>query len=63
MKNKETYDAIGCDKCNGTGYCERIGLFEILIISDEIKEGDHIYTGVSGKKSKDGTQRRPPRMF
>lgn len=38
LKNKRTYDAIGCDKCNGTGYCDRIGLFEILTINDELKD-------------------------
>ena len=33
-----TYDAIGCDYCNNTGYYNRIGIFEILDITDEIKE-------------------------
>ena len=34
----KTYDAIGCKKCNNIGYYERIGVFEVLDISDEIKE-------------------------
>ena len=36
--NIKTYDAIGCDDCNGTGFYGRIGVFEILNITDEIKE-------------------------
>ena len=34
----DTYDAIGCKHCNNTGYYERIGLFEVLNLTDEIKE-------------------------
>lgn len=36
--NKKTYDTVGCDKCNHTGYLGRIGVFEILVVDDEIKE-------------------------
>ena len=28
----------GCDKCNNTGYKGRVGLIEVMIISDEIRE-------------------------
>ena len=38
FSNKVTYDAIGCDKCNHTGYYERIGIFEVLVVTDEIKQ-------------------------
>lgn len=38
LKGKKTYDAIGCDYCNNTGYYDRIGVFEILDITDDIKE-------------------------
>jgi len=38
FSNKKTYDAIGCEKCNQTGYFGRIGVFEVLVINDEIKE-------------------------
>lgn len=34
----KTYDAIGCQECNNTGYYDRIGIFEILNVTDEIKE-------------------------
>ena len=31
------YRAVGCDKCDGTGYSGRLGLHEMLVGSDEIK--------------------------
>ncbi len=34
----KTYEAIGCKHCNNTGYYERIGVFEVLNLTDEIKE-------------------------
>lgn len=37
LNGKKTYDAIGCKKCNNTGYYGRIGIFEVLILSDEIR--------------------------
>ena len=33
-----TYDAVGCKHCNNTGYYDRVGVFEVLDLSDEIKE-------------------------
>lgn len=44
--NGNTYDAIGCPHCNNTGYYERIGVFEVLKITDNIKEAI-----VNGKSS------------
>ena len=38
FNGKYTYDVKGCKKCNNTGYYGRIGIFEILNISDELKE-------------------------
>ena len=35
---KHTYDAVGCEKCNNSGYYGRIGMFEVLNITDQIKE-------------------------
>jgi type IV pilus assembly protein PilB len=35
----------GCEKCKNTGYKERIGLFEVLLFSDEIR--DMILSGAS----------------
>ena len=34
----KTYDAVGCEKCNNSGYYDRIGIFEVLNIEDDIKE-------------------------
>ena len=34
----KTYDAMGCKYCNNTGYYERIGIFEVLNVTDEIKQ-------------------------
>lgn len=36
--NKKTYEAVGCKKCNNVGYYGRIGVFETLDVTDEIKE-------------------------
>lgn len=38
FKDKFTYTPVGCKNCNNTGYYERIGVFEILSLTDEIKE-------------------------
>ena len=38
LKGKKTYDAVGCKHCNGIGYLDRIAIFEILQVNDEIKE-------------------------
>ena len=38
LEGVKTFDAIGCDYCNNTGYYDRIGIFEILDIDDDIKE-------------------------
>ena len=43
--NKKTYDAVGCSKCNNIGYYGRIGVFETLDVTEEIKE--LIVTGAS----------------
>ena len=36
--NLKTYDAVGCKKCNNFGYYGRIGVFETLDVTEEIKE-------------------------
>lgn len=38
FEGKNTYDAIGCEKCNHTGFYDRIAVYEILIIDDNIKQ-------------------------
>lgn len=34
----KTYDPVGCKDCDNTGYFSRIGVFEILNITDNIKD-------------------------
>ena len=38
LDNAKTYDAVGCEKCNNSGYFDRIAIFETLLITDSIKE-------------------------
>ena len=38
LENAKTYDAIGCEKCNNSGYFDRIAIYETLLISENIKE-------------------------
>ena len=38
LKGKKTYDAIGCKHCNNIGYLDRIAIFEVLQMNDEIKD-------------------------
>lgn len=38
LENAKTYDAVGCDKCNQSGYFDRVAIFETLLITDPIKE-------------------------
>ena len=37
LEGKKTFDSVGCKKCNNTGYYGRIGIFEILMINDELR--------------------------
>jgi type IV pilus assembly protein PilB len=34
---QKIYRGQGCSRCNGTGYYDRIGVFEVLTMSDEVK--------------------------
>jgi len=38
VKDKTFYHGKGCDYCNGTGYRGRVGIFEIMVFTDEIRE-------------------------
>ena len=37
-KGQEIYKSKGCKECNETGYKGRIGIFELFLVNDEIKE-------------------------
>lgn len=38
LKNVKFYKGKGCDECANTGYRGRIGIFELLIMTDKIRE-------------------------
>ena len=38
LDGKKAKQAVGCSHCNHTGYYNRIGIFEVLIINDAIRE-------------------------
>jgi len=38
VRGKKFYYGKGCDQCNGTGYRGRIGIFEIMIFNDELRD-------------------------
>ena len=37
-KEMKTYKGRGCQTCNGTGYKGRVGLYEVLEVTDDIRE-------------------------
>jgi type IV pilus assembly protein PilB len=36
--DKELYYGRGCDQCNSTGYRGRVGIYEIMMLNDEIRD-------------------------
>lgn len=32
------YKACGCERCSGTGYRGRVGIYEMMVVTDELKE-------------------------
>ena len=38
VEGTKFYRGRGCDRCNNIGYYGRLGIFEILIINDELRE-------------------------
>jgi type IV pilus assembly protein PilB len=38
VKGKKFFYGRGCNSCNGTGYKGRIGIFEIMVFNDEIRD-------------------------
>ena len=38
IKGKKFYYGRGCSKCNSTGYKGRLGIFEIMVFNDEIRD-------------------------
>jgi type IV pilus assembly protein PilB len=38
LRDKKFFRGMGCDACNNTGYKGRVGLFELMIMNDELRE-------------------------
>ncbi len=38
VEGKSVFRGTGCDKCNNTGYKGRFGLFELMIVTDDIRD-------------------------
>ena len=38
VKGKKFFYGRGCKQCNGTGYRGRVGIFEIMVFNDEIRD-------------------------
>jgi type IV pilus assembly protein PilB len=54
------HEAVGCDRCGGTGYRGRIGIYEMMVVSGQIKEMilKRVSTGeVSGVAEAEGMAR------
>ena len=51
LKGGKLYNAKGCNKCINTGYSGRVGLYELLIITPEIRK--HIMSHADANAIKD----------
>ena len=51
LADKKFYKGAGCDACNNTGYKGRIGLFELMVLNDELR--DMIMQNMSTDKIRD----------
>src|SRR5690606_16703929 len=38
IEGRKVYRATGCDHCRGTGYSGRVGIFELLEMSPDLRE-------------------------
>ena len=38
VRGQEVLSRCGCEKCNNTGYKGRVGLFELMIMNDEMRD-------------------------
>jgi type IV pilus assembly protein PilB len=59
VRGKMFYYGRGCDRCNNTGYKGRIGIFEIMIFNDELREliMNHASTNVLRNAARKGGMR------
>ena len=43
LQNAKLYEPVGCKYCNDVGYYERVALFEVLCLDDNLKAGQHSF--------------------
>jgi general secretion pathway protein E len=41
LKDGQTYNAVGCDQCNQTGYKGRTGIYELLTVDEKVRQMIH----------------------
>ena len=51
IKDRTFYRGRGCDSCNNTGYKGRVGLFEFMVMNDDLR--DMILQGASTDELRD----------
>ena len=59
FSNNKLYKSRGCDKCNNTGAKGRTGIFELLLVTDELRElisSKPKLTDLEAQAVKDGTE-------
>ncbi len=57
ITNQKYYKGAGCDACNNTGYKGRVGLFELMVLNDTIREmvmGNASTDNIRDQAQKDG---------
>jgi len=57
LEGKTFYRGAGCDACNNTGYKGRVGLFELMVMNDTIRElimGNASTDAIRDQAQKDG---------
>ncbi len=57
VEDKKFYKGAGCDTCNNTGYKGRVGLFELMLMNDTIREmimGNASTDEIRSQAEKDG---------
>jgi type IV pilus assembly protein PilB len=52
---RDFHEAVGCDRCGGTGYGGRIGIYEMMIVDEEIRH--LILQGVSADEIRHAAQK------
>jgi len=61
VKDRTFYFGKGCDACNHTGYRGRVGIFEIMVLNDEIR--DLVMQGASTNVLNEAAQRHGMRTL